>query len=129
MDDNKVTGLDGHDRRVIADIKRRVYGDGGSLVPPQLGRNFGDSALEKILVLSSISAASYSGGKLTPVTVTVRVMYEHPDNDGSWTHSSSYTLDIKSFYVTAIPITSGKARFGWAIDGELLLADCGEITL
>lgn len=83
----------------------------------------------KVLITSSVSAADYSmSGTLTPSSFTARLWL--PDGSGGYTHSSGATKACTNPYATDVSVGSGKGRVAWVTaGGELIAADCTEITL
>ncbi len=81
----------------------------------------------KVIIISSIVSADWdsSTDTMTPVAFTAWLLEM---SGGVWKYNGN-TIDAVSFYTTAISVGSGKGRFGYVSNGELIIVDCEEITL
>lgn len=118
------------DRAILQELIRKGRAGRTSRrpVPTRRRPQSGGGTLVQVLITSSVSAASYSGGTLSPSEFTARLWLS--DGAGGFTQSADDTKDCTNPYATAITISSGKGRVAWVTtSGRLVVADCTEITL
>lgn len=87
----------------------------------------------KVVLLATVDAASYNPTtkKLTPASFNAQPLFEHKDQDGTLSFDATEAEPINgfNFYLTAVTVSSGYARFAYMWGLELLIADCEEFSL
>lgn len=93
------------------------------------------STLTAVAILSTVNAATEDIAtdadqcELSGVSVTCKALISTGTGKQAYHLTDSPSVTARSYYKTAITVTSGKWRLGYVIDGELIVADCAEFTL
>lgn len=88
------------------------------------------AVLLPILLTETVAAATFTAAdnKISPTEFTAKRLY-FGGNDVDLLYDDDATVDGLSYYMTAVTVSTGKARVAWLINRRLVVADCTEITL
>lgn len=93
------------------------------------------STLTAVAILSTVNAATEDIAtdadqcEVTGVSVTCKALISTGTGKQAYHLTDSPSVTARSYYKTAISVTSGKWRLGYVVDGELIVADCAEFTI
>lgn len=98
---------------------------------PNYGRFPGAHQVYEILLTATVAAAVPNAAtkKIETVEFTAVVFLMSEDEDGSITWNTGLEVTGRSAYPDEVTVTEGKGRYGWLIDGRLLITGCTEFDI